>query len=312
MPSNWWQELNRSIIARFGTAGFSFVDPAYCVDWICSGLMILASVAIKSLPPYEREFSIKDSLIDHKHHHNQQVCTISGDLNWILAFLAPLVITVIVGFVRRSAIDVHHSALTLWSARCLSTLITEFLKNRVGKYPLDESRRLRPDFLARCKWDKETKACTGSLDSILEGRRSFPSGHSSTAFTGMMFLSLWIAGATGAWRLTEPVPGRSIGRSKLARLLLSLAPLAFATWVAVSRLEDYRHHKEDVIVGSLIGMACATITYLIYWPNPLKPEQHAPRVVYDETLTDSGEHVPRERYDYELAGMGNEHAEQNV
>lgn len=53
-----------------------------------------------------------------------------------------------------------------------------------------------------------------------------------------MFLSLWIAGATGAWRLTEPVPS-GFHHSKFGRVALSLAPLVFATWVAVSRVEDY-------------------------------------------------------------------------
>lgn len=80
---------------------------------------------------------------------------------------------------------------------------------------------------------------SSKIESVLDGRRSFPSGHSSTAFAGMMFLSLWIAGLTGAWCLTQPVPGGSFLRSKLARLTLSLLPLAFATWVAVSRVEDY-------------------------------------------------------------------------
>lgn len=29
-----------------------------------------------------------------------------------------------------------------------------------------------------------------------------------------------------------------------------------------------RHHKEDVIIGSLIGIASAFICYLLFWPNP--------------------------------------------
>ena len=31
---------------------------------------------------------------------------------------------------------------------------------------------------------------------------------------------------------------------------------------------DKRHHKEDVIVGSLIGIFSGTICYLLYWPSP--------------------------------------------
>lgn len=85
--------------------------------------------------------------------------------------------------------------------------------------------------------------------SILDGRRSFPSGHSSTAFAGMTFLSLWLAGMTGAWCLAQPVSGGAFLHSKLARLTLSLLPLAFATWVAVSRMEDYVRTILTILFG---------------------------------------------------------------
>ncbi|KAH9846127.1 lipid phosphate phosphatase 1 [Lenzites betulinus] len=288
-------------LARAGLLGFAQVwDVAYSVDWGCAAVMWLAGYFIKNAEPYEREFSTKDTLISHKHRHNQ----ISGNLNWFIAYLVPLGITVAVGAIRRSGIDVHHGMLGLYTTGALSSLITEILKNRVG--------RLRPDFLDRCKWDKELKACTGKLETVIDGRRSFPSGHSSTAFAGMMFLSLWIAGATGAWRLTEPVPS-GFRRSKIARLFLSLVPLLFATWVAVSRVEDYRHHKEDVIVGSLIGAGSATICYLIYWPSPFATQAHGARVVYDQAA--SGEFRQAgsgDRYGYELAGLTNERGEQSV
>ena len=77
------------------------------------------------------------------------------------------------------------------------------------------------------------------LETVMDGRRSFPSGHSSTAFSGMMFLSLWVAGITGAWCITRPATARNFLASRLARLGLSFLPLFFATWVAISRLEDY-------------------------------------------------------------------------
>ncbi len=37
----------------------------------------------------------------------------------------------------------------------------------------------------------------------------------------------------------------------------------------VTDILTQRHHKEDVIVGSIIGILCGSISYLIYWPNPL-------------------------------------------
>ena len=95
-------------------------------------------------------------------------------------------------------------------------------------------------------------------------------------------------------------------------------PLFFATWVAISRLEDYvrlsslrvlpsdrlpqRHHKEDVIVGSLLGIACAVICYLTYWPSPFAQPQ--PAAFHAKVLYTNRRPGARENgYQYELAGM---------
>ena len=113
--------------------------------------------------------------------------------------------------------------------------------------------RLRPDFLSRCKWDSVLKACTGYLDllfcldgrlilhrnpsDIVNGRTSFPSGHSSTAFSGMTVLSLWLAGQTAAWCFNAPCSSLPV-RSRLASFFLTLLPLSWAAFVAISRVED--------------------------------------------------------------------------
>jgi len=185
---------------------------------------------------------------------------------------------------KRTAVGIHHAALALWAGRSLTRFATECLKNRIG--------RLRPDFLARCKWDAAAKACTGKSVNILDGRRSFPSGHSSTAFAGMTFLSLWLAGQTAAWCFAAPVSGRAATASRLGRFTLALLPLAYAIWVAVSRLEDNRHHKEDVIAGALIGALCSGICYLIYWPNPFSANNFTPERVGQPRVT----YGPRESY----------------
>src|SRR5258707_2287416 len=55
----------------------------------------------------------------------------------------------------------------------------------------------------------------------------------------------------------------------------SPSPVSRITWVdpqtASWRQTDHprkRHHKEDVIVGGVIGIFSGTICYLLYWPNP--------------------------------------------
>ncbi|KAG6836771.1 hypothetical protein H0H93_003549 [Arthromyces matolae] len=47
-----------------------------------------------------------------------------------------------------------------------------------------------------------------------------------------------------------------------------------------------RHHKEDVIVGSLIGILAAFGSYLIFWPNPFS----------HETFLDGYPALPRDLY----------------
>ena len=115
--------------------------------------------------------------------------------------------------------------------------------------------RLRPDFLDRCQWDPLRHECTGfvgglfstessltkhrNVDKILDGRRSFPSGHSSTAFVGMTFTVLFLAGKTAGLCFNVSPSPVSFLRSRLARLYLVLSPFAFSTWVAITRIEDY-------------------------------------------------------------------------
>ena len=63
-----------------------------------------------------------------------------------------------------------------------------------------------------------------------------------------------------------------------------------------------RHHKEDVIVGSLLGIACAVICYLTYWPSPFAQPQ--PATFHAKAIYTNRRQGARENgYQYELAGM---------
>jgi diacylglycerol diphosphate phosphatase / phosphatidate phosphatase len=85
-----------------------------------------------------------------------------------------------------------------------------------------------------------------NIDAILDGRRSFPSGHSSTAFVGMTFLTLFLAGKTAIFCFSI-TPSRPFLRSRFARLVVVLTPLAFAVWVAITRIEDYVGRFSDCL-----------------------------------------------------------------
>jgi len=187
----------------------------------------LLSELADHLPVFERDFYITDPVINHPHKHSQ----IGGALNHFIALLVPAVFVVAVGIYRLSFVALHHGLLALLAGRGMARLFTNVLKARVG--------RLRPDFIARCKWDEVAAKCTGKAADILDGRRSFPSGHSSAAFAGMTFLSFWLAGQTAAWCFGAPVPAASLRSSRLGRFSLTLVPLWWAAFVAITRLEDY-------------------------------------------------------------------------
>lgn len=137
----------------------------------------------------------------------------------------------------------------------LLLLATEVPKMAVG--------RLRPDFLSRCKPVPINKTltstewmCSGDAAEIKEGRKSFPSGHSSSAFYVMSYLCLYYL---NFYVPTKRPQTRSISSStpkKISPLSLLMIVCAYllAALVAISRMQDHKHHPTDVIAGSLLGL----------------------------------------------------------
>ncbi|KAF8239420.1 lipid phosphate phosphatase 1 [Tricholoma matsutake] len=268
--------IPRAARRLFGQNPLNWLDRSYAVDWFVVASFWVLSWFADLVPVFERSFDLHDPLISHPHGKDQ----VSSGLNNTIALWLPILIVTIVGCFRKSFMEIHHGIISVCAGRGLARLITELLKHKIG--------RLRPDFLARCRWGEALQACTGEKASILDGRKSFPSGHSSTAFAGMTFLALWLAGQTAAWCFNVPKPTASLLSTRMGWLFITFLPLSWASFVAITRVEDYRHHKEDVIVGSLIGMFSSAICYLIFWPNPFSAKNFAddrcgqPRMLYDE------------------------------
>jgi diacylglycerol diphosphate phosphatase/phosphatidate phosphatase len=149
----------------------------------------------------------------------------------------------------------------------LTCFITDAVKNSVG--------RPRPDLIDRCKPAGGTakdilvtiSVCTETDHHVLhDGWRSFPSGHSSFAFSGLGFLALFFAGQMHVFR----------PRTDLSKALLAIAPLLGAALIAISRCEDYRHDVYDVTCGSILGMAIAYFSYRRYYPRLRSPKCDEP------------------------------------
>ncbi|KAF9358723.1 hypothetical protein BGX26_001062 [Mortierella sp. AD094] len=169
---------------------------------------------------------------------------------------------------RKSYTDLHNGFLGLFLAQALVLIVTDSVKIAVG--------RPRPDFLDRCLslYDNayngtpldllsdppnllsNSSICTRA-DLLRDGFKSFPSGHSSFSFGGLGFLSMYLAGKIHLFD----------ERGHIYKSLVVLAPLILASLIATSRVADYRHHWQDVTVGSTIGAVFAVFAYRQYYPS---------------------------------------------
>ncbi|EAU90489.2 lipid phosphate phosphatase 1 [Coprinopsis cinerea okayama7 len=274
----------------FGEDAFEWFSKHYIVDWITVAIIWAIAFYTKTITVTIRDFSPTDPLIQFEHRKNQ----VSSPFNQFVALLAPSAVVFAVAVLKRSLMDLHHGIVGLLVTRGLTAAIIRFMKNRIG--------RLRPDFMSRCQWDELLKKCTGKEKDITEGRRSFPSGHSATAWSGMFYLSLFLAGQTAAWCFSSNRLAPRLLSSRVLRFGITLVPLIWASHVGLSRMEDNRHHKEDVIVGTFIGILVATICYSMFWPNPLSTKSFAverfgqPRYLYDTEAPSRDD-----RFQFELA-----------
>lgn len=209
------------------------------------------------------------TLDDHaKQYPHAQIQRVSSGENILYAGIGPLVAIVVWSLVFRPGFHkAHVTIFGLFISVFLTSLLTDIIKNAVG--------RPRPDLIARCKPKPGSPehslvtilVCTEPDHHVLhDGWRSFPSGHSSFAFSGLGYFALFLA---GQFRIFRP-------RTDLARVLIVLAPLVGAALIAMSRLADYRHDVFDVTVGSILGMSVAWFSYRRYYPRLKHPHCEVP------------------------------------
>ncbi|BAT93814.1 hypothetical protein LR48_Vigan02g243300 [Vigna angularis] len=231
-------------------------------DWLILLLLIVIEVVLFVIKPFYR-FVGRDMMEDLKYPMQENTVPV-----WavpLYAVLLPMAVFLLFYMRRRDVYDLHHSVLGLLFAVLITGVLTDAIKNAVG--------RPRPDFFWRCfpdgvenydKWGDVV--CHGKESDIKEGHKSFPSGHTSWSFAGLGFLSLYLSGKIKAFDQ----------KGHIAKLCIVFLPLLTACMVGISRVDDYWHHWQDVFAGGLLGLVVATFCYMQFFPAPYSNEGWGP------------------------------------
>ncbi|KAI5958038.1 hypothetical protein KGF57_002846 [Candida theae] len=232
----------------------------YFPDWIVvAALRTIHNLFGKHWIPFQRLFHINDLTISHPYTSKQRVGRFEL---YLYSTYIPCVVLVVLSVLRGDSLHSKlHSAQVsllglLFSVSAVS-VFTDLLKCWIGNH--------RPDFIARCGPSFETpidtlvdlSVCTMPMGKkhLYDGLRSTPSGHSSMAFAGLLFLTLWIF---------NQFAFLSRVRHRAALVIVGSLPVLAATYIAISRTQDYRHHFFDVAFGSSLGIVFAWFSYWKY------------------------------------------------
>ncbi|KAL9576641.1 MAG: hypothetical protein Q9212_006934 [Teloschistes hypoglaucus] len=302
---------------------------SYVLDWIIIIAIAAIGAAFWKITPNHRPFTLTDPSISFPYVENEKVSTTTL---FLVSLVAPAIITFAVAiiFVPGSSVVPGTPRSLIWKRKlwewntawmglglslALAFFFTQGMKNLFGKP--------RPDLLSRCQPDYENQAKyqLGGFPTVLNGMflvsaticqqkdkgilndgfSSFPSGHSSYSFAGLLYLSLFLASkfqvtipyllpfsynpnntshsafTTKAFSKNSPLPStspmnpppftplrRQSAAPPLYLLPLPLIPLCTAIYICSTRFSDFRHHGFDILFGALMGIVFAVFTFRLY------------------------------------------------
>ncbi|KAK8195341.1 phosphatidic acid phosphatase type 2/haloperoxidase [Phyllosticta capitalensis] len=256
---------------------------SYIIDYLIIIVFVAGFYALDSVEPYHQHFSLRNYTLQYPYAVHERVPVF--DLV-IIAVVAPAIVIAIYTLLidglfsnqpaattsskRRKLSGKYRMKDRLWELNCgvlglllsvgAAFTVTGTLKNAVGKP--------RPDLIDRCQPKLGSQdppvyglsnhsICTQTDNAILkDGFRSFPSGHSSTAFGGLFYLTIYLAGKMHVMD----------SKGEVWKTFVILVPALGAALIAASRIMDARHHPFDVITGSMLGVLTAWIAYRQYFP----------------------------------------------
>jgi diacylglycerol diphosphate phosphatase/phosphatidate phosphatase len=186
-----------------------------------------------------------------------------------MSFFIPFAVFLICAIRVRSFWDLNNSILGVLYALIGAAVFQVFLKWLIGG--------LRPHFLAVCQPDMarvhaafagsgsgftsiyfRPDICTGDIKQIRDSLESFPSGHTTAAFAGFGFLSIYLNAKLKVFSNYHPA---------LWKLIAVYAPILGATLIGGALTIDEFHNWYDVVAGGIIGTIFAFSSYRMMYAS---------------------------------------------
>ena len=176
------------------------------VEALIRGILLIIFLVMerKDLAPFHRIVHREESYL---YGHPKTESYFPAKYLWFMVLLIPIISVLIIHACQRRKedyifVDLKNALLCITILLPLNGVVTDIIKLTVG--------RPRPDFFFRCWPDRgypedvnvftiqkdgtQDLKCTGDLASLIEGRKSFPSGHSSFSFSTFGFVLFYLCG----------------------------------------------------------------------------------------------------------------------
>ncbi|XP_040394500.1 phospholipid phosphatase 5 isoform X4 [Cygnus olor] len=215
---------------------------------------------LEALPPFERVVQPEELwLYRNPFVEAERVPSVPM---FFIAFLSPLLLVVLARLFLGADQDDTREA-------CLGRGRT----SSIDASRTDERTRSWRAQATPASWLRDAKASPAATLLVSPQR---PQATKHVAFAGLAFSAFYLAGKLHCF-----APGQ---RGTALRLCAFLLPLFIATLIALSRTCDYKHHWQDVLVGSVIGFVLAYLCYRQYYPPLTDSMCHKPSLSKSKQL----------------------------
>ncbi|PVH80782.1 PAP2-domain-containing protein [Cadophora sp. DSE1049] len=176
----------------------------------------------------------------------------------VVVVLVPLLVITLFQLKLRSLWDFHAGLTGTLKATVSSTMIATIFKHFIGGF--------RPHYMQVCKPDMamifggtsqlqssfNSSACTANSHDVNRAIQGFPSGHTTSAFAGAMFLTLYLNAKLKAF---------ADHASEFWVFIVTVMPLLLASLIGGSMYISYQHHAYEVVIGMVIGIVVGALGY---------------------------------------------------